>query len=48
MFDDGNNIKSIVADLKIKSIAAVYARLPDVARLIIFLGAQRRMKEIAY
>lgn len=48
MFNNGNNVKGAVANLKIKPVALIYPCLPNIARLIIFLGAQGRMQKITH
>jgi len=46
MRDNIQNEAGVTGNHKIESPFAVYASLPDIARLIIFLGVERRVAGI--
>jgi hypothetical protein len=48
MRDDVQNKVGVTGDEKIEAPVAIYTGLPDVARLIVFLGTERGVAEVLH
>ena len=48
MGDDVQNEVGVTGDDEIEAPSAIHAGLPDVAGLIVFLGAERRVAEVLH
>jgi hypothetical protein len=44
--DDIEEVVRIPVDLEVEAPAGIHAALPNIARLVVLLGSQRRMAEV--